>query len=211
MMSRWRWVAGLSGALLVAGIAWAQGGHGSGSPHETLPPAAGAAQGRAPTDSVYQLESNWVDQDGARVPLGALRGKPQVVAMFYTSCEYVCPLIVEEMKRVERALPEDVRKQVGFALFSFDPERDTAGILKAYAVKRDLARPRWQLYTGDPDGVLELAAVLGLRFRKEPNGDFSHSVIITVLDRNGVIRYQMLGLNQDRAPLVRAVQAAVQG
>jgi protein SCO1/2 len=211
MMNPWRWSAGLAGALLVAGIAWAQAGHGSGSAHETLPPSAAAAQGRTPTDSVYQLESNWVDQNGARVPLGSLRGKPQVVAMFYANCVYVCPLIVEEMKKVERELPEEVRKQVGFALFSFDPERDTDSVLKAYAAKRDLGAPRWQLFTGNPDGVLELAAVLGFRFRKEPNGDFSHSIIITVLDRNGVIRYQMLGLNQDRAPLLRALQAAAQG
>jgi protein SCO1/2 len=179
--------------------------------HEVLPPAAGAGQGTLPGESVYQLESTWTDQDAARVPVGALQGKAQVVAMFYTNCQYVCPLIVDEMKKLEREIPELMRTQVGFALFSFDSARDTAAVLKAYEGKRDLDGRRWRMYTGAPDQVLELAAVLGVRYRKEPSGEFSHSAIITVLDRNGVIRYQMLGLNQDRAPLVNALRAAAQG
>jgi protein SCO1/2 len=176
-----------------------------------LAPAAGAAQRSLPSESVYQLDSIWTDQDSGRVPIGALKGKPQVVAMIYTSCQYVCPLIVDEMKKVEREFPQPLREQFGFVLFSFDPERDSASVLKAYAGKRDLDGRRWRLFTGAPDQVLELAAVLGVRYRKEPNGEFSHSAIITVLDRNGVIRYQMLGLNQERAPLVKALRAALEG
>jgi protein SCO1/2 len=179
--------------------------------HEALPPAAAPAQGRIPTDSIYQLAATWTDQDARGVPLAALKGRPQVVAMMYTTCQYVCPLIVDEMKRVERDLPAEVRAEVGFALFSFDPERDSVPVLKAYAAKRGLDERRWRLYTGAPEDVLELAAVLGVRFRKEPDGEFSHSILITVLDREGVVRYQMVGLNQDRKPLVSAVLASAGG
>lgn len=221
-------VAGMAGGLAAgwsANLALAQAGGGSGPPamsghemmapglgapheHETLPPAE---RGTLPSESVYQLESTWTDQDSVRVPIGALKGKPQVVAMFYTNCQYVCPLIVDEMKKVDREMSEPLRQQFGFALFSFDSERDSAAVLKAYVGKRDLDGRRWRLYTGTPDEVLELAAVLGVRYRKEPSGEFSHSAIITVLDRNGVIVYQMLGLNQDRAPLVKALRAALEG
>jgi protein SCO1/2 len=201
--------AGLAAALLLSATAWAAPpqppqGHGE---HQTLPPAA---EGSAHTDSVYNLSSTWSDQDGARVPLGALRGRPQVVAMIYTHCQYVCPLIVNDMQRIERKLPAALRGKVGFALFSFDPERDSVAALKAYAAKRGLDGRRWRLYTGAPDDVLELAAVLGVRYRKEPNGEFSHSIIVTLLDREGIVRHQMLGQNQDPAPLLAAIAAAAE-
>jgi protein SCO1/2 len=175
--------------------------------HRMLEPAS--PRGEAPTDSIYHLDAVWTDQDGQRAAFPTLRGKARVIAMFYSNCQYVCPLIVDEMKHVEGALTPAERARVDFGLFSFDPERDTQGVLKAYAGKRSLDESRWRLYTGSPDAVLDLAAVLGMRIRKEPNGEFSHSAIITVLDREGIIRYQMLGLGQERAPLLAALRAAL--
>ena len=181
--------------------------HGREHEHEVLAPAS--PRGEAPTDSVYQLDAVWTDQDGRSTGFSTLRGKTRVIAMFYSNCQYVCPLIVDEMKQVERALTPDERARVEFGLFSFDPERDTPRVLKAYAEKRGLDETRWRVYTGSPDAVLDLSAVLGMRIRKEPNGEFSHSAIITVLDPDGIIRYQMLGLGQERAPLLAALRAAL--
>ena len=62
--------------------------------------------------SLYQLESKWTSDVGREVKLGVLRGRPQVVAMFFTTCEYACPAIVENMKDIERKLPEDLRGEV---------------------------------------------------------------------------------------------------
>lgn len=183
-------------------------GIGLAHEHETLAPEP--AHDQIPTDSIYNLDSSWTDQDGQRVAIPALRGTPRVVAMIYTSCKYECPLIVDEMKQVEHALSVDERARVGFTLFSFDPERDSAAVLKAYAAKRGLDESRWRLYTGTADAVLDLAAVLGMQIRKEPDGEFSHSTLITVLDRQGVIRYRMRGLGQDRAPLLAALRATLE-
>jgi protein SCO1 len=193
--------------ILASGTAGLWIGIGRAQEHKMGPPEP--AHGQMSTDSIYNLDSSWSDQDGQRVAIRTLRGKPRVVAGIYTKCKYECPLIVDEMKHVERALSADERARVGLALFSFDPERDSVGVLKAYAAERSLDESRWRLYTGTADDVLDLAAVLGMRIRKEPNGDFSHSTIITVLDREGVIRYQMLGLGQDRAPLLAALRAAL--
>ena len=61
-----------------------------------------------------------------------LRGKPQVVAMFFASCQYACPLIVNDMQRIEAALTPAQRARVGFTLVTFDPRRDTAEVLADY-------------------------------------------------------------------------------
>jgi protein SCO1/2 len=39
--------------------------------------------------------------------------------------------------------------------------------------------------------------VLGIRYKRDARGDFDHSNVISVLDREGVIRHQQLGLGQD--------------
>ena len=211
MRSRTRAMLCLLGMLvtiLVAGTGASPNGIAPAHEHETL--SSEPSHDQIPTDSIYNLDSSWTDQDGQRLAMPSLRGRPRVVAMIYTSCKYACPLIVDEMKRVERELSAEERARVGFALFSFDPERDSAGVLKAYAAKRGLDESRWRLYTGTADAVLDLAAVLGMQIRKEPDGEFSHSTLITVLDREGVIRYRMRGLDQDRAPLLAALRAALE-
>ena len=48
-----------------------------------------------PRDSVYHLQATLTDQAGRARPWASLAGRPRVVSMFYTSCQYVCPLIVD--------------------------------------------------------------------------------------------------------------------
>ncbi|MCC5021904.1 MAG: hypothetical protein J6386_03460 [Candidatus Synoicihabitans palmerolidicus] len=43
----------------------------------------------------------------------------------------------------------------------------------------------WTLMRGDPGDVRTLAMLLGVQFRREPSGDFSHTNLITVLDAGG--------------------------
>ena len=57
-----------------------------------------------PRDSVYQLPLVLTDQAGHAADWRTRRGAPQVVAMFYTSCQYICPLIVDSGKAVEKSL-----------------------------------------------------------------------------------------------------------
>jgi len=53
--------------------------------------------------------------------------------MIYTSCKDICPLIVEDMKKIETSIALITSGKSRFAVFSFDPERDTTRKLKEYA------------------------------------------------------------------------------
>ncbi|HAO77420.1 MAG TPA: hypothetical protein DCQ92_00315 [Verrucomicrobia subdivision 3 bacterium] len=164
---------------------------------EVLPPCCRplAAQTNYTDKSLFQLDSVWTSDAGRRVKLGVLRGRPQVVAMFFASCQFTCPLTVSDMQRIEVALPENLRTNTGFLLISFDSERDTPTALKVYRAKRELSNQNWTLLRGEPDNVRELAALIGVIFRKDANGDFAHSNVITVLNAEGEIVYQQPGLN----------------
>lgn len=165
--------------------------------------AAAALEAPLPGASVYNLSSQWTTQDGRRMPLASLRGEPVVLAMIYTSCADTCPLIVQNMLNIHDEIPAAARMHTHFALFSFDTARDTPDHLKAYAKGLSLSPRDWTLFHGDDNAVRELAAVLGIAYRRKPNGDFSHSVMITLLDADGVIVYQQNGIEGHSTALER--------
>lgn len=175
--------------------------------------SAMAAPPPLPGESVYQLEVELTDQAGKRWNWVRKRGQPQLVGMFYTSCAYICPLIVDSGKAVERALTESEREQLGILLISMDPKRDTPAALQKVATQRKLAPSRWSLASPRPEQVRGVAGVLGVRYRELPDGEFNHSSALVLLDAEGrvVTRTEQMGtrldpefLAQVRAELARS-------
>ncbi|MEW6303799.1 MAG: SCO family protein [Verrucomicrobiota bacterium] len=157
--------------------------------------------------SLYQLNSTWTTDAGKEMKLGALKGKVQVVAMFFSHCEFTCPLTVNDLRRIEAALPESVRGEVGFVLISFDTERDTPEALHAYRTRTGLDS-RWTLLRGGADDVQELSLLLGVKSKKDARGQFAHSNLITVLNPAGEIVHQLPGINQDIQSTLSAITQA---
>ena len=154
--------------------------------------------------SLYQLEAAWSNDGGERVQLSSLKGRPQIVTMFFARCQYACPLLVYKMKQIEAALPDNLRTNVGFTLVSFDSDRDTPDALHTYRAQHQLGR-KWTLLHGTADDVQDLAAVLGVKFKADAQGQFSHSNVITLLNEQGEIVYQETGLNLQTDELVRQI------
>lgn len=162
-------------------------------------------QSAAPTltaNSLYQVGSTWTNQQGNTVPLASLSGKPQLIALAYTNCQYACPRLLADLKAIESQLPEG---PIGITIISIDPQRDTPARLQEYATEQNLDSSRWTLLHGDSGDVLELANLLGVRYQKTPNGEFSHSNIITLLDAKGEIAHQQSGLGADNAPTLAKI------
>lgn len=159
-------------------------------------PAAPAA---LPADSVYQLPLRLTDQAGRSYDWSTRRGKPQLVSMFYTSCQYICPLIVESGKAMEKHLTPTQQRNLGILLLSMDPERDTPKALQAVVDKRRLDTARWTLASPPPGQVRALAGVLGIRYRQLADGEFNHTSALVLLDANGRIlaRTEQVGSRPD--------------
>lgn len=155
--------------------------------------------------SLYLLESRWTSDLGRTVRLGQFQGRLVIATMFFSTCQFACPLLIQDLKRLEAALPPALRKEVIFALVSFDPEHDTPAALAAYRERQSLDPARWCLLTGRADDVRELAAVLGISYAKDVRGQFMHSNILTLLDRTGEVRHQEMGLNRPFDALLEAM------
>lgn len=149
-----------------------------------------------PGDSLYQLTTAFTNDDGRSAALSDLRGQRVALAMIYTECVYVCPRIVADMKRLQRALAEQGGPDVRFVAVSFDPQRDTPAALRRYRKRRGLDQ-HWSLLTAPEPDVRELAAALGLAYTRLENGEFSHTIAITILDENGVILHRQEGNTGD--------------
>jgi protein SCO1/2 len=152
-------------------------------------------------ESIFNLKTKWTSLEGAKVSLKSLGGHPIVAAMGYTSCESACPIIVEDMKRIEEQLPDNMQSEVTFVFFFFDSARDTPGQLKKFAAAHKLNLKQWKLFQGTAKSVRELAAVLGISYKKDARGNFDHSNVISLIDANGVLKYQQMGLKQDAKEL----------
>ena len=165
-----------------------------------------------PKDSIYQLDLPLTDSAGRTADWEQLRGKPRLVSMFYTSCQYICPLIVESGKAVERQLTPAQRAKLGVALISMDPARDTPAALKKVVSDRKIDAGRWLLAAPRSNDVRQVAAVLGIRYRQLADGEFNHTSALVLVDAQGRIlaRTETLGSKPDPA-FVAAVRKATGG
>jgi protein SCO1/2 len=141
-----------------------------------------------PGASLYQLPVGFTTAAGSAMQLAQYRGQPVVVTMFYGTCKAACPLLTRAMTETAASLPSGSRDKVRFLMVTLDPERDTQAELSRFVREHDLASPRFEVARTDADGVRLLAAALGIRYRQLPDGNFSHSAILTVLDADGVPR-----------------------
>ena len=149
------------------------------------PPSGVATNVSIPTNSIYQLTDTFTDQNGKDFKLSTRKGQVQLVAMFYRSCKYACPLIIDSAKAVEHGLSLEQRGKLAVLLISFDPARDTPPVLAALALERKLDLSRWTLARTQSSGVRKVAALLGVRYRELANGEFNHSSQLIILDAQG--------------------------
>jgi protein SCO1/2 len=67
---------------------------------------------------------------------------------------------------------------------------------------------RWRFVRAPDLTVREIAAVLGIKYRRMPDGRFNHSSAITLLDPSGVIQSRVEGIGQPHAVLLRRLRAS---
>lgn len=160
-----------------------------------------------PTDeSIYNVESHWKNRNGHEIALDELRGNVQIVAMVYTSCEYACPRILADMKRIENMFSDEELQKVNFLIVSIDPERDTPERLSKFAKENNLDPTNWTLLNGDQGDILELSALLGVKYKRISETDFTHSNMLTVLNQEGEIIHQRMKLGNETDTIVQRIR-----
>lgn len=176
-----------------APVAFGHEGHHHAEHHQTE--ELKAQESRLSGESLYQLGSSWKNQNGEPVRLESLAGRPRLISLLYTSCISACPMLVSDMKSLVSQLSKSERDKIGLAVFSFDPDRDTPEALTKFASKLKLDPKQWTLLSPmRASDVTEIAAALGVQFKKLESGDYIHSNVIFLLNEKGEIVAQKEGL-----------------
>jgi len=149
-------------------------------------------------NSVYNLDSEWINQNKESVKLKSFLGKHVLLAMVYLTCTYSCPAIISQIESIESKLNPSVKKNLALVLISIDPDHDTPEKLKEYMMKRKLSPQKWTMLTAQNENdVRELAAILSFKYKKSESGDYTHSFMIHFLNKEGVIQDVIDKINVD--------------
>lgn len=116
--------------------------------------------------------------------------KVKLVTFFYTNCPDFCPLTMADFKELQQELKNRqlFGEKVELVAISFDPERDTPGVLKTYANSFDADDSGWKWLRGSQEKTNRLAQELRVQYTKIDEVFYSHSTTMFLLDQNNEVR-----------------------
>lgn len=135
---------------------------------------------------------SFTDQNGKTITNADYEGKVYVVEFFFTTCPSICPIMNENMVKIQKEFFGNPK--VGIASFTIDPEHDTPEVLKEYAKNNGISKLQWHLLTGEKDEIFKLANEgfnLYVGKGSEADGGFEHSGFFALIDQEGNIRSRM--------------------
>jgi len=153
------------------------------------------AGANVPSESLYHLQHKWTNSDGEKVKLEDFKGQVLALAIVYTRCDYSCPLMIEELKKIKAQVSAAAASKTKYVLVSMDPKNDTPQVLKEFKKKKNLGS-EWVLLTAENDEpVRDLAVILGVNIKKIGK-EFAHSNLITVVGPEGVVGFSKPRIGQ---------------
>jgi protein SCO1/2 len=149
-----------------------------------------AAAGRSGSPLRYYKFTNELGQP---VSLSDFRGQAVALAFFYTRCPIpeFCPRLSRNFEEVQSQLSAMENAPTNWHLISvtFDPDRDTPEVLKAYGARFHYDSAHWSFLTGPKDKIAELARLCDVKFDSD-NGLINHNFRTLIIDSSN--RLQMV-------------------
>jgi len=160
------------------------------------------------SDSLYRMAATLTTQQNHSAGLDLYRGHPVVISMFYGSCAAACPMLITAIQTYESRLDNSEREQLRVLMISFDAARDTPAHLLEVATTHGANAARWTFSSAPEQQARKIAALLGVQYRHMPDGEFEHSLLITLLDRDGRVLATTTKLYDDET-FISALRAAI--
>ncbi len=136
------------------------------------------------TVSVSVPDFSLVNQQDRPIELSDLKGKIWIADFIFTHCPTICPIMTEEMAKLQSEFKEE---PVYFVSFTVDPERDTPDVLTRYAVKYGADQERWHFLTGEKEQIYQLANEGFKLAAADHGGGFPHSTRFALVTPDGYI------------------------
>lgn len=153
-------------------------------------------------DDLSKAHYDFLNQDSSRIVFPEnVKGKVVVLGLIFTHCPDICPLITNNMERIQQEVKKGNMNDVSFVSISFDPLRDKPSVLKEYAEVREIDMTNWVFLTGRKSEIdslkkqLHYVAIAGDTTYSggEPSYFFVHTDRITLMDKKGRVRQEYKG------------------
>ena len=139
-----------------------------------------------------------INQNGQTVTQEDYKNKVYVVDFFFTSCPSICPIMTENLVKVQEAFENN--HKIKLLSISVTPEIDTPEVLKAYSNKKGVNDTKWNVTTGSKIHIYELARKSYFAVVEQGDGglqDFIHTPNFILIDEKKQIRGMYDGTNSD--------------
>jgi len=143
-------------------------------------------------DQIHTITNfSLTDQNGNTITQDTFRDKIYVANFFYTICPSVCPLMTENLLKVQEEFVND--KGLKLLSHTVMPWIDSIATLKRFADLREINSNRWHLVTGPKDAIYAIAresyfADEGFGKSVTDDADFLHTENVILIDRKRRIR-----------------------
>lgn len=130
-----------------------------------------------------------VNQNGDTITQEDYEGKIYVADFFFTTCQSICPVMTDHMKKIQNEFKND--DEVLLLSHTVTPEIDSVAQLKKYAKEKGVIDGKWNLVTGDKKHIYELARKSYFVVKTQGNGgpyDMIHTENFALIDNQRRIR-----------------------
>ncbi len=133
-------------------------------------------------------EFKLINQNGDTITQNDYKDKIYVADFFFTTCQTICPIMTNQMLRVQKAIIND--DEVLLLSHSVTPEIDSVAQLKRYAVEKGVNDKKWNLVTGDRKQIYDLARKSYLVVKDDNSEDYGmvHTENFALIDKKKQIR-----------------------
>ncbi len=133
---------------------------------------------------------SFTNQHGKIITQAVVEGKIHIADFFFTSCGSICPIMTNNMKKIDSVFKSD--RNIVLLSYSVTPWLDSVAVLKNYALRNQIINRNWHLLTGSKSEIYKLArqsyfAEEDLGFTKDST-NFLHTEHFLLIDKNKRIR-----------------------
>ena len=135
------------------------------------------------------LDFSLINQNGKIITQEDYKNKVYVVDFFFTSCTSICPLMTNNLLKVQQEVLNT--NDIMFLSLSVTPEIDSVPVLRKYATDKGIIDSKWNVTTGDKKHIYELARKSYFAVVEQGDGglqDFIHTPNFILVDKKKQIR-----------------------
>ena len=132
---------------------------------------------------------NLINQNGNNVTSKDYENKIYVVDFFFTRCPSICPIMTDNMKKIQDEYINN--DDIMLLSMSVTPDIDDIEVLKEYAVEKGVNDSKWNITTGPKKHIYELARESYFAVVDQGDGglqDFIHTPNFILVDTKKQIR-----------------------